>query len=91
MEGVMAQRGLNVLDLQWAGLWCSRWNLIREIVEYTGSISHHRSPRAIRKSTMVDCVILLGIPRQLMRRMAMQERMEHRRVVKSWKFERRQS
>jgi hypothetical protein len=65
--------------------------LIREIVEYTGSIPHHGNPRAIRKSTKIDHVVILGILRQLMRRMAMQERMEHRKVVKAWKFERRQS
>jgi hypothetical protein len=77
------------VTFKWRGGWYGRWNLIRDIVEYTSSIFHHGSPRAIRKSTMMDHVIILGIPRQLTRRMAMQERMEHRRVVKSWKFERR--
>jgi len=65
--------------------------LIREIIEYIGSTPHHGSPRAIRKSTIMDRVVILEIMRQLTRRMAMQERIEHRRVVKSWKFERRQS
>jgi hypothetical protein len=71
--------------------WYSRWNLIREIAEHIGSTPHHGSPRAIRKSMMMDRVVILEIPRQLTRWMAMKEKMEHRRVVKSWKFERRQS
>jgi hypothetical protein len=80
------------LNFNGQGGWYSRWNLSREIIEYTiGSIPHHGSPRAIRKSTRMDHVVILRIPRQLTRRMAMQERMEPRRVVKSWKFERRQS
>jgi hypothetical protein len=65
--------------------------LIREIVEYIGSNPHHGSLRAIRKSTMMDHVVILRILRQLTKRMAMQERMENRRVVKSSKIERRQS
>jgi hypothetical protein len=83
MDCVTAQHAFNVLDC--------RWNLIREIIEYTGSIPNHERPRAIRKSMMMDQVVILGILRQLKRRMTMKERMEHRRVVKSWKFERRQS
>ncbi len=75
--------GSMFLNFNRRGGWYSRWNLIREIVEYIGSIPHHWSPRAIRKSTMMDHVVIFGILRQLTRRMVMQERMEHRRVVKS--------
>jgi hypothetical protein len=79
------------LNFNGRGGWYGRSNLIRDIVEYIGSTAHHGSPRAIRKSRMMDRVVILGIPKQLARRMAMQERMEQRRVEKSWKFERRQS
>jgi hypothetical protein len=59
------------LNFNEQGSWYGSWNLIREMVEYTGWIPHHGSPRAIRKSTMMDHVVILGILRQLTRRMAM--------------------
>ncbi len=79
------------LNFNGQGGWYGRWNLIWAIVEYIGSSPYHGSPRGTWKSMMMDRVVILVILRQFMRMMEMQERMEHRRVVKSWKFERRQS